>query len=73
MKEQNKETGPNTESKIDDVQNAVNELSDALDKYESVQLKYRNLADENDELMERMNTEWLKFYDSIRREQNGRD
>lgn len=54
MKENNKETYTNTESGIDDIRDAVKELSDALDKYESVRSKYRNLADENDELMDRM-------------------
>jgi hypothetical protein len=32
-----------------------------------------DICDKQNELMERMNTEWLKFYDSVRREQNGRD
>jgi predicted nucleic acid-binding Zn-ribbon protein len=32
-----------------------------------------DIRDKQNELMERMNTEWLKFYDSVRREQNGRD
>jgi predicted nucleic acid-binding Zn-ribbon protein len=32
-----------------------------------------DICDKQNELMERMNTEWLKFYNSIRREQNGRD
>lgn len=54
MSDQKKEKLEKMESEIDEVQDAVNELSDALDKYEAVQSKYRNLAEENDELMDRM-------------------
>jgi peptidoglycan/LPS O-acetylase OafA/YrhL len=35
--------------------------------------EWADICDKQNELMERMNTEWLKFYDSVRREQNGRD
>jgi peptidoglycan/LPS O-acetylase OafA/YrhL len=32
-----------------------------------------DICDKQNELMERMNTEWLKFYDSVRRKDDGRD
>jgi predicted nucleic acid-binding Zn-ribbon protein len=32
-----------------------------------------DICDKQNELMERMNTEWLKFYDSVRRKEDGRD
>ncbi len=35
--------------------------------------EWADICDKQNDLMERMNTAWLKLYDSVRRKEDGRD
>jgi predicted nucleic acid-binding Zn-ribbon protein len=35
--------------------------------------EWADICDKQSELLEKMNTEWLRFYDSVRRKEDGRD
>lgn len=43
------------------------------EKWAERNAEWADLCDKQIELMERMNTEWLKFYDSVRRKEDGRN